>query len=984
MGSCRCKMCGGHIHYADTVSIATCEFCGTEQTIVKTDDEKKLSLFNRANALRMQNEFAKAQLTYDNILIDDPKNAEAHWGICLCRYGIEYISTNNKKVPTCHRTVIKSIFDDLDYKETIENADVVAKIVYEKEAKEIDRIQKDILKISQKEEPYDIFISYKEKDENNNRTKDSMMGEIIYNTLTSKGYRVFYSKVSLKDKEIALYEPIIFAALRSAKIMLTIGSKTEYFNSTWEKNEWSRFLSFMQDDPNKYLIPCYFDMETYDMPDEFLVFETIDLNDPKYINSIITRIEKILNKKTKESAKESPNQTYSNQINNLIERVKYCLSERNFDKALGLIENILNINYKCAEAYFYRVFATLKVSSIDEMIRNNIKLEEQKDYSTALSFASESYKEQLLNINNNIKDSIKTNYYESIYYKLNKSINCNNFEEAFILAKKILDYKDVRKKIEELRENCYQLAEERYIGKYYDVSAQYYKLILDYKDSKEKYLSSKNLEIEQSKISEANKLCELMDVIINKVAKKEFTDKDKRNYEPYCSRLNYLVKDYPDWTERINYYTSMLDTIINYKTVEDREARKEKIKAFIRYSMIPIIILFLIVTITISANALSKSKKKKRYNDAIECINNQDYNTAYKKLDGLKYKDSTILFALLEARNELEYNHNYEKAIDYVYNVGGTTNVSYDSGEGTSTKTNEIIKKINYINNDSEATGRVFVSWIIDSYTIDYSKYILDLTLKAYYNKIEYIISYFGLPTDAENKGKNSSLPQTYVYEDSGNYNIPDAVWAGYTFLGWMSNSDSMPKTNYSFSKSTTGDISLTAKWEANEYTIYLDFDGGPEIDYIPIKATQGEAFKLPALGEREGYTFIGYGSYITDNSGHKHFLPVTDEEGNSLGNYNYAKDVTLKALWEGKEYKVTIKVETGYITIPNSTPRTTDDERIMMGEKVVKTLRCGDTITLESYSGVYWYVDGIKDKWSVIYTLIVPSHDCTLEIKSS
>ena len=56
MGSCRCKMCGGHIHYDDNASMATCEYCGTEQTVFRTDNEKQLMLFNRANILRMQNE----------------------------------------------------------------------------------------------------------------------------------------------------------------------------------------------------------------------------------------------------------------------------------------------------------------------------------------------------------------------------------------------------------------------------------------------------------------------------------------------------------------------------------------------------------------------------------------------------------------------------------------------------------------------------------------------------------------------------------------------------------------------------------------------------------------------------------------------------------------------------------------------------------------------------------------------------------------
>ena len=986
MGSCRCKMCGGHIHYAEDASVATCEYCGTEQTIVKTDDLKKLSLFNRANTLRMQNEFDKAQLTYDNILIDDPNNAEAHWGICLCRYGIEYITLNNKKVPTCHRTIIKSIYDDLDYKETINNADVVAKKVYEAEAKEFDRIQKDILKISQKEQPYDIFISYKENDENNNRTKDSLMGEIIYNSLTNKGYRVFYSKIALKNKEPKDFEPIIFAALRSAKIMLAIGSKTEYFNSIWEKNEWARFLSFMQDDPNKYLIPCYFDMESFGMPDEFLVFEAIDLNDNNYLDVIFNRIEKLLNKKVVETAKESHNQTSNSQINNLLERVKYCLSEHDFNKANEVIENILNIDYKCAKAYYYKIFVNNNASCIDDFINKKISIDSDSNYKKALDFSDSQFKEQLVTINNNIKDSIISNDYESIYRRINEKIHLENYSEAIILANKILDYKDVKLKLEEIKEMCYQCAEKEYNGKNYDSASNHYKLIPNYKDSKGKYILCKKLVIKMNNIAEANKLCEAMDTIISKVTnnKKEFTNNDKSSYESYCSRLKFLVKDYADWMDKTKYYASMLSTVLYTKTIEDYEAKNRKIKTFIRYSIVPFIILILILTITISANVSSKNKKKKRYNDAINSINNKDYNTAYNKLDGLKYKDSLILFDLLKARNNLE-NNDYEKAIDIVYKLGGTTNVSYDSGEGSATKTDETIKMVKYINNDASATGREFVSWIIDSYKIDFNSYVLDLSLKANYKKIEYAITYNGLPTVKEyEKDKNKELPKTYVYEESGNYNIPDAIWDGYTFLGWTSDDNDSPTTNYSFPKNRIGDITLTANWKANEYMIYLDFDGGPEVDYTPIKATRGETFKLPQLGEREGYNFIGYGSYITDNRGYKHFFPVTDEEGNSLGNYNYAKDVTLKALWEGKNYKVTIKAGTGIITIPNSTQKTTDDERILPGENKVKTLKCGDEITLESYSAAYWYIDGVMVTRSVTYTLVVPAHDCTIETRSS
>lgn len=132
--------------------------------------------------------------------------------------------------------------------------------VYETQAKEIDRIQKEILDLSRKEEPYDIFICYKETDDSGKRTQDSVIANEIYYELVNEGFKVFYAAISLEDKLGTAYEPCIFAALTSAKVMLAIGTKPEYFNAVWVKNEWSRFLKMMRADRSKVLIPCYKDM----------------------------------------------------------------------------------------------------------------------------------------------------------------------------------------------------------------------------------------------------------------------------------------------------------------------------------------------------------------------------------------------------------------------------------------------------------------------------------------------------------------------------------------------------------------------------------------------------------------------------------------------------------------------------------------------------------------------------------------------------
>ena len=113
------------------------------------------------------------------------------------------------KVPTCHRTLFDSIFDDVDYKEAIAHADSVAKDVYQAEAKEIDRLQKHIIKVSQKEEPYDIFIFYKETDETGKRTPDSVLAHDIYEKLIEKDYKVFFARVTLEGKLGQEYEPIL-------------------------------------------------------------------------------------------------------------------------------------------------------------------------------------------------------------------------------------------------------------------------------------------------------------------------------------------------------------------------------------------------------------------------------------------------------------------------------------------------------------------------------------------------------------------------------------------------------------------------------------------------------------------------------------------------------------------------------------------------------------------------------------------------------
>ena len=369
----KCKMCGAALEVTGNASVITCEYCETAQTIPTVKDENLQGLFNRANTLRIKCEFDKAEQLYEKVIQADPSQAEAYWGMILCRYGIEYVEDPKtyKRVPTCHRASFESVIADEDYKSAMNNADSIQRILYENEAREIDRIQKEILEISKNEEPYDVFICYKETDESGKRTQDSVIANDIYYQLTQEGFKVFYAAITLEDKLGSAYEPCIFAALNSAKVMLSIGTKPEYFGAVWVKNEWSRFMKIMKKDRSKMLVPCYRDMDAYDLPEEFAHLQAQDMSKLGFIPDLVRNIKKII---VKEEA--APTVTYAQtpaataatgDIAPLLERASMYLEDGNFESADIYCEKVLDKDPKNAKAYLYKVLASLKLANAEKL-----------------------------------------------------------------------------------------------------------------------------------------------------------------------------------------------------------------------------------------------------------------------------------------------------------------------------------------------------------------------------------------------------------------------------------------------------------------------------------------------------------------------------------------------------------------------------------------------------------------------------------------
>ena len=363
----KCKMCGGDLHPEENATTCECEYCGSVQTIPTADNEKKGNLFNRANRLRMAAEYDKAAAVYASITAEFPEEAEAYWGLCLCKYGIEYVEdpATAKKIPTCHRTRTESIMDDPDFDQACENADAVAKKVYREEAKAIDRLQQDILSVVASESPYDVFICYKETDEEGQRTEDSVLAEDIYDALTGKGLKVFFARITLEDRLGQQYEPYIYAALHSARVMLAIGTQYEYYDAVWVKNEWARFLDMMKSDKGKTIIPCYKDIDAYDMPREFKNLQAQDMGKLGWLQDLTRGVMKLCGK-DEQKPQAAPVvqqvvQTGGATVDNLLRRAFVFLEDGDWNSAEEYAEKVLDIEVENGRAYLVKLMAALKV-----------------------------------------------------------------------------------------------------------------------------------------------------------------------------------------------------------------------------------------------------------------------------------------------------------------------------------------------------------------------------------------------------------------------------------------------------------------------------------------------------------------------------------------------------------------------------------------------------------------------------------------------
>ena len=479
-----CEMCLGTLKEVSK-DVYICESCGKLYKQHITTDEEIIWLAN-ANKLLRRGDFDDAYEEYSAIVEKYNNCYEAFFGMTLCTHGIIYVDDllEGKKVPTCYNVAITSFLDDDNFNKALLYAPNEVKENYIEQANKIEVIRKEWLEKASKEEPFDVFISFKQSDRENGieKTKDYYACLEIYNYLQYKcGLNVFFSPETLKNKISERYEPYIYNALNTSKVMILYGQKPEYLTSTWVKNEWIRYLRKIinHEKEQNSLIVAYEKFDAYKLPKELKGLQALDASSKDFLITLTNHINKVfeeelnkqkivrkeinirqINKKSTtiknnkvlkrelgSNVVATQNATTGKQLNT----ISILLNNNRFEDAHQLLTTVLEKEPNNSDALYLEFLIQNKVKNSSELKDIIINNKEQIKLTSLEHLLTRINKDKAQEILSLIKDSLLEKINKSKTY--NKRENCEDeildiymflshydYTDSQIVDNKILDF----------------------------------------------------------------------------------------------------------------------------------------------------------------------------------------------------------------------------------------------------------------------------------------------------------------------------------------------------------------------------------------------------------------------------------------------------------------------------------------------------------------------------------------------------------------
>ena len=253
-----------------------------------------------------------------------------------------------------------------------------------------------------------------------------------------------------------------------------------------------------------------------------------------------------------------------------------------------------------------------------------------------------------------------------------------------------------------------------------------------------------------------------------------------------------------------------------------------------------------------------------------------------------------------------------------------------------------------------EKTGYTFDGWYLDEAAAPSSfdtTITSDITLTAKWEINKYTVtfdSYGGTP-----------VPPAQEVEYGHTATKPaDPTLKGYTFAFWYLGEDEQNATAYDFNTPVTENITLTAKWNINKYTVTFNSYGGTPVP--PVQEVEyGLTATKPADPTLKGYTFAFW--YLGE-----------DEQNATAYDFNtpVTENITLTAKWTQNTYTVTFDPNGG-----NELAEADKTKAVKIGEAYGEL----PTPTRKGYNFAGWYTEAEEGTVVTADTTVSAMTDHTL-----
>ena len=171
--------------------------------------------------------------------------------------------------------------------------------------------------------------------------------------------------------------------------MVVLGTKPEYFNAVWVKNEWSRYLALIRAGADKVLVPAYRDMDPYDLPEEFSHLQAQDMGKLGFMQDLIRGIRKLTAKEEASSPQPVVQRTAAGtNVENLMKRVHLFMEDGDAKSAKEYLDKVLDENAEYAPAYVCLVCNDCGFRNEEMLRKATFLFEDHPDWQKAMRFAA--------------------------------------------------------------------------------------------------------------------------------------------------------------------------------------------------------------------------------------------------------------------------------------------------------------------------------------------------------------------------------------------------------------------------------------------------------------------------------------------------------------------------------------------------------------------------------------------------------------------